>query len=91
MKKITLTVISISALYGSYMFGGYVLTILMLILLCLHSTLSYHEQHNREETFHINEERLPVIGGKKINWDEYREIPPDIDNNGRIKFDRNKL
>jgi hypothetical protein len=91
MKKITLTIISISALYGSYMFGGYVLVILMFILLCLHHTLSYHAQHNREEDFHINEDRIPVIGGKKISWEEYREIPPDIDSDGRIKFNRNNL
>jgi hypothetical protein len=91
MKKITLTIISISALYGSYTFGGYVLVLLMFILLCLHYTLSYHIQHNKEENFYINEERLPVIGGKRIDWNEYRQIPPDITTDGRVKFDRNKL
>jgi len=90
MKKITLTTISISALYGSYMFGGYTLVILMFILLCLHTSLSYHNTE-KEEDFHLNEDRIPVIGGKKISWEEYREIPPDIDSNGRVKFDRNKL
>lgn len=90
MKTITTTIISISALYGSYMFGGYSLSILMFILLCIHSFLSYHNK-GREENFHINEERIPVIGGKKINWEEFREIPPDIDSNGRIKFNRNNL
>jgi hypothetical protein len=91
MKTITTTIISITALYGSYMFGGYSLSILMFILLCIHSTLSYHTQHNREEDFHVNDERIPVIGGKRINWEEYKEIPPDIDINGRIKFNRNNL
>jgi hypothetical protein len=91
MKIITSSVISITALYGSYVLGGYVLSMLIFILLCLHSTLSYHIKDNREEDFHINEERIPVIGGKRINWDEYREIPPDINNDGRIKFDRNNL
>jgi hypothetical protein len=90
MKKITLTVISISALYGSYMFGGYTLVILMFILLCLHTSLSYHNIE-KEEDFHINEDHIPVIGGKKISWEEYREIPPDIDSDGRIKFNRNNL
>lgn len=91
MKYITFTIISIAALYGSYMTGGYVLAILMLILLCLHITLSYHTKHDREQDFHINEARLPVIGGKRIDWNEYREIPSDITKDGRIKFDRNKL
>ena len=91
MKIITSSVISIAALYGSYMIGDYVLVILMLILLCLHYTLSYHTKHDREEDFHINEEHIPVIGGKRIDWNEYREIPSDITIDGRIKFDRNKL
>lgn len=90
MKTITTTIISISALYGSYMFGGYSLSILMFILLCMHSFLSYNNK-DREENFHINEERIPVIGGKRISWEEFREIPPDIDSNGRIKFNRNNL
>lgn len=91
MKYITLTVISIASLYGSYIFGGYVLSILMFILLCLHYTLSYHTQTDREEDFRPSEEHIPVIGGKRINWEEYREIPPDITPSGRIKFDRNNL
>jgi len=90
MKKITLTIISIAALYGSYTFGGYTLVIIMFILLCMHTSLSYHDIE-KEQDFHINEDRIPVIGGKKINWDEYREIPPDIDINGRMKFNRNNL
>jgi hypothetical protein len=90
MKKITLTTISISALYGSYMFGGYTLVILMFILLCLHTTLSYNNIEKDEE-FHINENRIPVIGGKRISWEEYREIPKDIDMDGRVKFNRNNL
>jgi hypothetical protein len=90
MKKLTLTVISISALYGSYMFGGYTLVILMFILLCLHSTLSYSNVE-KEEEFHIDEQRIPVIGGKRIDWNEYRQIPPDINTDGRVKFDRNNL
>lgn len=90
MKTITTTIISIAALYGSYVFGGYALSILMFILLCIHSFLSYNNIHT-EEDFHINEDRIPVIGGKKINWDEYREIPPDLTIEGRIKFNRNNL
>ena len=90
MKKITLTVISISALYGSYIFGGYALVILMFILLCLHTSLSYNNVE-KEEDFYIDEQHIPVIGGKKIDWNEYRQIPPDINADGRIKFDRNKL
>jgi hypothetical protein len=90
MKKITLTTISISALYGSYMFGGYTLVILMFILLCLHTTLSYNNI-GRDEDFHVNEDHIPVIGGKRISWEEYREIPNDIDMNGRVKFNRNNL
>lgn len=90
MKTITLTIISIAALYGSYMFGGYVLSILMFILLCIHSFLSYHNIEKQED-FYISDEHIPVIGGKKINWEEYREIPPDIDSDGRIKFNRNNL
>jgi len=90
MKKITLTVISIVALYGSYTIGGYTLVILMFVLLCMHISLSYYYKE-REQDFHINEERIPVIGGKRIDWEEYREIPPDIDINGRIKFNRNNL
>jgi hypothetical protein len=62
----------------------------MFILLCLHYSLSYNNKE-REENFHINDERIPVIGGKRINWNEYRGVPPDIDINGRIKFNRNNL
>ena len=90
MKYITITIISIAALYGSYMFAGYILAIIMFCLLCVHYTLSYHNVE-REEDFHINDEHIPVIGGKKINWEEYREIPPDLNPSGRLKFDRNKL
>jgi hypothetical protein len=90
MKKITTTIISITALYGSYTFGGYTLVIIMFLLLCMHISLSYHNTE-KEQDFHINEERIPVIGGKRINWEEYREIPPDIDMQARLKFDRNKL
>ena len=90
MKYITMTIISAAALYGSYMFAGYTVVALMGLLLCIHSFLSYHNIEKQED-FHINEERIPVIGGKKINWDEYREIPPDIDSDGRIKFNRNNL
>lgn len=90
MKTITTTIISIAALYGSYMFGGYALSIFMFILLCIHSFLSYNNMH-KEEDFHINDEHIPVIGGKRINWDEYREIPPDLTIEGRIKFNRNNL
>ena len=91
MKTITSSIISITALYGSYVLGGYVLSIIMFLLVCIHSTLSYHTQNRREEDFHINEERIPVIGGKRISWEEFKEIPPDIDSNGRIKFNRNNL
>ena len=91
MKYITFTIISIAAIFGSYTIGGYVLVILMLILLCLHITLSYHVKPDREKDFHIDETRLPVIGGKRIDWNEYREIPSDITKDGRIKFDRNNL
>lgn len=38
----------------------------------------------------LREDRIPVIGGKRINWDEYRNIP-SIDKNTPITFDRNKL
>ena len=91
MKYITFTIISTAALYGSYVLGGYGLVVLMLVLLCLHYTLSYHIKPNREQDFHINEARLPVIGGKRIDWDAYKELPPDLTVDGRIKFDRNKL
>lgn len=90
MKTITSSIISITALYGSYVLGGYVLSVIMFLLICIHSTLSYYNK-DREEDFHINEERIPVIGGKRISWEEFREIPPDIDSNGRIKFNRNNL
>ena len=90
MKTITSSIISITALYGSYVLGGYVLSIIMFLLVCIHSTLSYHNTE-KEEDFHLNEDHIPVIGGKKISWEEYREIPPDIDSNGRIKFNRNNL
>lgn len=90
MKYLTLTIISITSIYGGYTLGGYIAALLMFLILCVHYTLSYHKQE-REEDFHINEEHIPVIGGKKINWEEYREIPPDITPTGRMKFDRNKL
>lgn len=91
MKYITMTIISVASIYGSYTFAGYPATILMFILLCMHSFLSYNKIH-KEEDFHINEDKIPVIGGKKINWNEYREIPQDISlDNNRVKFNRNNI
>lgn len=64
------------------------------IIYGIHYTMIYdYEAIIREEQDDAiiqTEDRIPVIGGKKVDWNEYRDIP-DFPKNGRIKFNRDKL
>lgn len=55
--------------------------------------LWYKELGNMEQEYQRNimhEDRIPVIGTKEIDWDEYRDIPK-LDINAPLTFDRNKI
>lgn len=46
-------------------------------------------EQDKQRSF-LEEPRIPVIGGRPIDWDEYRDIPP-YNPNEVITFDRNKI
>ena len=63
------------------------------LLYSIYTGLWYKELSNMEQNYQRNimhEERIPVIGAKLIDWDEYRDIPA-LDINKPLTFDRNKI
>ena len=50
--------------------------------------LAMMEQNYQKSIMH--EDRIPVIGARPIDWDEYRDIPK-LDINSPLTFDRNKI
>lgn len=69
---------------------GFIVTSL---LFSLYIALWFKELGTMEQEYQRNimhEERIPVIGTKPIDWDEYRDIPK-FDINAPLTFDRNKI
>lgn len=63
------------------------------LLLGTYISLWYKELANMEQEYQKNimhEDRIPVIGEKPIDWDEYCDIPK-LDINAPLIFDRNKI
>ena len=64
-----------------------------ILLFVVYNMLWIHEIDYVEQDLisnRLEEDRIPVIGGKKINWEEYRDIP-SINRDTPIVFDRNKI
>lgn len=63
------------------------------ILYGIYTGLWYKDLSNMEQEYQksiMHEDRIPVIGARPIDWDEYRDIPK-LDINSPLTFDRNKI
>lgn len=71
-----------------------VIGIIVTIMICLtYSALWYRDMDNVEHNIikdRLQEDRIPVIGSRYIDWDEELDLPA-YDMNNTIKFDRNKI
>lgn len=93
---LVLSMIGMDSILESYWPTGpteIISAILCILLYSIYLAKWYNAIENAELSYQKNilhEERIPVIGAKPIDWNEYRDIPK-LDINSPVIFDRNKI